>query len=121
MGKIVRAVQSCTELISHRTIVRLVRFVRKIVQKYDPYKSTIKIRFFQNVGRWRCGAGRRKEKKSSINKFPKILQISQNFAKKQKMHVRFQNSCKKRAKMEKRTQIYVDFFRVYIPYAFFAF
>ena len=32
----------------------------------------------------------------------------------------FENSCQKRAKMEKRKQIYLDFFRFYIPCAFFC-
>ena len=32
----------------------------------------------------------------------------------------FENSCQKRAKMEKRKHIYLDYFRFYIPCAFFC-
>ena len=42
-----------------------------------------------------------------------------NAKKKAKMHFQFRNSYKKISKREKRKHIYLDFFRFYIPCAFF--
>ena len=58
------------------------------------------------------------ENARSISKLMQKKDI--NAKKRQKIHFQFRNSYKKISKREKRKHIYLDFFRFYIPCAFFC-
>ena len=61
-----------------------------------------------------------RQKKEKMQKKSKNAKKSRNAKKKAENAFQFENSCQKRAKMEKRKHIYLEFFRFYIPCAFFC-
>ena len=62
----------------------------------------------------------RQKKSRNARSISKFIQKRAEMQKKAENAFQFENSCQKRAKMEKRKHIYLEFFRFYIPCAFFC-